>query len=426
MFTYPFRAGVLPWWLGLTVAMVLVQGFTGALGVRWLPRFEISPDASAIAFGVVGVLMEVFWWTMAFKIAVEGMRIAAEGTLEHDREIWVEDEQAARQVLLWGTAALVAYLLYKHLGGQALALYCLLLAALMPAISVLLGMEGSLRRAFDPSAWLALQRTSGSAYVLVAGKLTLLAVAFGIFHVKIFAQQPRWLGVPLSRLVLLYLLFASYHELGRMLDRHRGERRAPGQAPIVRPEVAVSEEEELSMRAADRYAAESRFAKAAQQLESLVCTPAASPAAHARYRELLGRAGDHAGLLQHARVYVPAFLAWGDERGALNPYQESLAMDPDFELQEAGSLGKLFTLVMADQQSQQAITLGLEYLRRFGNEPEAVSNGLATARLMDRLGRDEEARLLLVDLVRRFPGHPMRGELIAALETLEGVSRRGH
>jgi hypothetical protein len=43
---------------------------------------------------------------------------------------------------------------------------------------------------------------------------------------------------------------------------------------------------------------------------------------------------------------------------------------------------------------------------------------------MDRLGRDEEARGLLVALVRRFPGHPMRGELLAALETLEDVARR--
>jgi hypothetical protein len=41
------------------------------------------------------------------------------------------------------------------------------------------------------------------------------------------------------------------------------------------------------------------------------------------------------------------------------------------------------------------------------------------------MGRDEEARHLLVDLARRFPQHPMRGELIAALETLEDVARRG-
>src|SRR4249919_2366727 len=140
MFTYPFRAGVLSWWIGLSLFMVVVQGFTGALQVHWQPRFEISPESSAIAFGVIGILLEALWWTMAFKIAVEGMRAAAAGERERGRDIWVEDEQAARQLLLWGTAALAAYLLYVNVGAAALTLYCALLAVFMPAIVVLLGM----------------------------------------------------------------------------------------------------------------------------------------------------------------------------------------------------------------------------------------------------------------------------------------------
>src|SRR4249919_1081970 len=158
MFTYPFRAGVLSWWIGLILAMLVVQGFTGALHVRWQPRFEMSPEPSAIVFGVIGMLMEALWWTMAFKIAVEGMRFAATSERERGRDIWVEDEQAARQALVWGMSALGAFLLYANLGGYTLALYCALLAVFMPAVVVLLGMEGSLRRAFNPSAWLALLR----------------------------------------------------------------------------------------------------------------------------------------------------------------------------------------------------------------------------------------------------------------------------
>src|SRR5207342_2832792 len=112
MFTYPFRAGVLSWWLGLSLVMVVIQGFTGALQVHWQPRFEVSPEPSAIAFGVIGMVMEALWWTMALKIAVEGMRAAAAGDRERGRDIWVEDEQAARQLVLWGTTALAGYLLY--------------------------------------------------------------------------------------------------------------------------------------------------------------------------------------------------------------------------------------------------------------------------------------------------------------------------
>ena len=80
---------------------------------------------------------------------------------------------------------------------------------------------------------------------------------------------------------------------------------------------------------------------------------------------------------------------------------------------------------MREQRTQLAIALGEEFVRRFPLEPDSVPNGLSAARLMDRLGRDEDARRLLVDLVRRFPQHPMRGELLAALETLEDAARRG-
>jgi tetratricopeptide (TPR) repeat protein len=424
MFTYPFRAGVLSWIVGLSLAMIVVQGFTGALEVHWVPRFEVSPESSAIAFGVLGILMEVYWWMMAFKLAVEAMRRAAAPESERGRDIWVEDEQAARQVLLWGGALLVGYLLYANLGGHALAAYCVLLAALMPAIVVLLGMEHSLRLAFDPSQWRALLRHSGSGYWVVTAKLVMLALLFLFVQMQFFAQQPRGLGVPLGRLLLLYLLVASFHELGRMLDRPRRERRAAEQGEIARPEVVVTEEEELSMRAANRYEAEGRYAKAAEQLMSLVCTPVASPAAHARFRELLGRADDRPRLLVHARLYLAAFLAWGQESEALALYRDSLEMDPAFEVREHAVLHQLIAIALRDQHPQLAISLAQEYLRRFPNEPDAVGNGLAAARMLDRLGLDEEARVMLADLVRRFPGHPLRSEVVAALETLEGVARR--
>jgi tetratricopeptide (TPR) repeat protein len=425
MFTYPFRAGVLSWWIGLSLVMVVIQGFTGALQVHWQPRFEVSPEPSAIAFGVIGIVLEGVWWTMALKVAVEGMRFAAAGERERGRDIWVEDEQAARQLVLWSTTVLAGYLLYVNLGGHALALYCVLLAVCMPAIATLLGMEGSLRRALDPNAWLALLRKSRSDYLVAVVKLALFALLFGLAQTEVFAQQPRAIAVPLARLLLLYILIASYYELGRMLEGHRRESRTREQGLPARPEVVVTEEEALSMRAADRYAAEDRFAKAAEQLMSLVCTPVASPAAHARFRELLGRAGDRRRMLLHARLYIAAYLAWGQESEALDLYRESLELDPAFELQQSAALSHLIAYAAREQHPQLALALASEYLRSFGDAPDAVANGLAAARMMDRLGNDEEARQLLVDLVRRFPNHPMRGELIAALETLESVARRG-
>jgi tetratricopeptide (TPR) repeat protein len=427
MFGYPFRPAVLGWLLGLCLAAGVIQFFTGVLELQWLPRFQVTTSSGVIVFAVIGIALEVFWWVLAFKLAVEALRAAASGREgEAGREDWVDDAQALRQLLMWAGVLFSGYLLYLELGGLVLSLYCVLLALLLPAVLVLLGMEDSLLRAFDVGAWRALVRKAGADYAVVAAKLAFLAVLVVVAELELFAHQPRWLGVPLSRLALLYALVAGYHELGRMLDRHRREFELPEQVRVLRPEAA-SPEEVIALRAADSYAADHRFGKAAQQLEPLVGGEGAgaTAAAHARYRELLGQAGDPNGLLAHARTYVPLLLAKGKDSEALALYQESLALDPGFELDESRRLGQLIALAMGAQQPQLAISLAREFMRRFPHDPEAVANGLSAARLLDRLGHDEEARRLLVDLVRHFPHHPMRGELLAALETLEDAARRG-
>ena len=82
-------------------------------------------------------------------------------------------------------------------------------------------------------------------------------------------------------------------------------------------------------------------------------------------------------------------------------------------------------VALDERQPDLAVALAREFLRRFPEEPDAVPNGLSAARLLDRQGHDEQSRQLLVELVRRFPNPPQRAELVAALETLESVARRG-
>jgi hypothetical protein len=425
MLAYPFRIGVLPWWLGLGLVTVVIQAFTGTLRVEWLPSFDITADSSVIAFAVIGIGMELFWWLFAFKIAVEALRAGASTDKGGGgRDIWIEDEQAARQLLLWGALLLAGYLLYLWQGGLALSLYCVLLALLLPAIFLLLGMEDSFRRAFHPRAWRLLAQSAGVDYARVVVELAALALLAGISQAQLFARLPRWLDVPLSRLLVLYVLFAGYHELGRRLDPHRRALKALLADTAVQPE-SDSPEAMMAWRAADRYAAEQRFAKAAQQLEPYTLGEGASPALHARFRDLLTLADDEAGLLRHAREFIPALLSWGDEREAMALYLDSLSADRGFELAQPRPLAMMIAVAMREHQSVLAISLAQEFLRRFPDDAEAVGNGLSAARLLDRMGRGEEARRLLVDLVRRFPRDPLRGELVAALETLEDVARRG-
>jgi hypothetical protein len=146
---------------------------------------------------------------------------------------------------------------------------------------------------------------------------------------------------------------------------------------------------------------------------------------HGKFREYLFRAGDQSGLLAHARGYVVELLALVNEREALALYEDSLTADPGFELAGPGPTTQLFRAVLNARKDDLAIDLARQFLRRFPDEEDAVPNGLSAARLLDRQGREADARQLLIDLVRRFRVHPLRSELVAALETLESVARRG-
>jgi tetratricopeptide (TPR) repeat protein len=425
MLLYPLRDVVLAWLLGLALAAVPIYFLVRVLGVSWLPRLQFNTSPDLVVFGMIGIALELFWWLVAFKIAVETLRAASSGRMEAGLgEEWSEDALAARQLLLWGGLSLVGYLIWLQLGGAALLLYGLLLALVAPAIVLLLGMAGSLPVALDPRRWHTLVRLLGVDYLLLAARIATLAALVCVAEFKVFEREAPWLDVLLFRLCLLYLMFAGYHELGRVLGRHRGNLETPSEASVEVPDVDDGEEH-LALRAAERYAAEGRYPKAAQQLEELALAPGASNELHLRYRDLLILAGDHAGMLRHARVYVAALLDQGKDADALALFQDCVDSDPGFELEEPRRIGQLQAVAMREQRPQVAITLGEDFVRRFPQEPDCVPNGLSAARLMDRLGRDEDARLLLVDLVRRFPRHPMRGELLAALETLEDAARRG-
>jgi hypothetical protein len=425
MLRYPLRVEVGAWLLGLALGSIVVQFFTGAMRVHWLPYLDVWTEPDALAFGVIGMILEVYWWLLAFKLAVQGLRDGAKGKQKHStRDDWIDDEQALRQLLLWGGVVAAGYVLYLVYGGSALSLYCLVLALLLPAVLVLLGTEESLRFALDPRAWRMLFQRTHFDYLLAVARLSALALLLVFVQAKLIPHDPRWLRVPLTRLAWLYALFASYYELGCMLDRNRHNLSLAEAAAVVTP-AELTEDEELALRSAERYCNEQRYARAARELESFAGRAGTSARVHGKFREYLFRAGDEAGLLVHARGYVVELLALGNEREALALYEDSLTADPGFELAGPGPTTQLFRAVLNARKDDLAIDLARQFLRRFPDEEDAVPNGLSAARLLDRQGREADARQLLIDLVRRFRVHPLRSELVAALETLESVARRG-
>ena len=419
MLAWPLRPARLGWLLGLGLAALITQAFTGVIAFHFFPRFSIEGDPASVFSLMLGLLLEGVLAMMALRIAVEGFLSASAGRAhEVDRHEQVEDSQAFRQLLFWFGALVLAYFTGLVLGTGALFLLGLLLVFALPAIVSLLVMDDSLLCALNPLAWFEMLRRSGPSYLLVAAKIGALGVLAIAASVWLGANLPRWPAAPLARLPLLYALFAAYYELGRLLDAQRADFELARAPELPRPKLA-SVEEDMLMREAEVLARDDKPAEAAALLARLIRGRGASAPIHARYRELLGRAGDREALLQHGRDYIAVQLALGQDKPALSLYLASLQVDPEFQLPEPAEVSRLIGIAARGGQTQLAVKLAAEFDQRFPRDRERVDHALLAARLLaTRLDRGAEARRLLQQLIVALPEHPRLPEIEAALREI--------
>src|SRR6187200_1553627 len=132
MLLYPLRGAMLVWLVLMAGVSVLFHGL-------------------AQVNGLFGLVAGAIWWLMAFKLASEALTMAASGREgEAGYEQFASDGIAVRQIFL-GLGLMALGWIAWMLGGRAgLVLYCTALALVLPAIVILLVMEDSLLRAFDP------------------------------------------------------------------------------------------------------------------------------------------------------------------------------------------------------------------------------------------------------------------------------------
>jgi hypothetical protein len=379
---------------------------------------SVLVDLVGLVHGIFALLFGAMWWLLAFKLASEALARAASGREDDEAfEVFASDGNAVRQVMLGlGLIALGSLL---HLFAPPAALYAFgaVLVLLLPAMVVIVVMEDSLLRAFDPRMWFGLLRRIGGEYLTLALQLALLAVAVVLALRVLPAGLPSALAEGVAHALVLYLMLVAYRALGLLLDKHRDALELERDAPTERP-AGVSREEIAAVAECDRLLVADQPAEAAAVLDRLIRGRGATAPVHARYRALLARLGDNDGLVRHARAYVATLLHLGKEREALALFLETKRADESFELDDPQALSDLIALAARNQQSQLAVSLYEEFARRFPRDRDLVPNGLAAARLMDRLGREDDARQLLADLARRFPEHALASELQSALDAV--------
>jgi len=342
MLLFPLRGKRLFWLLLMSAAALLFQA--------------VNQFSSLLAMGL-GAL----WWLMAFKLAGDALVDTAFG---HERgPARSLDGNAARQVVLgvglFGFVWLVGFLA----GTTAELAACAGLALVLPAMAMVLVMEGSLLRAIDPSEWLRLLRMVGSRYLVLTLQLTALAGMVALAFVFLIASLQPWLATTVLHFLALYALLAGYHAMGALVHSRLPEAAPAPDADFGAPPMSGADD--LALQECERLVATGRADEGAAVLERHIRANGASAALHSRYRELLTGLGDNQGLLRHSHDYVAVLLAQGKDREAMALYLASRAMYGEFELEDPAQLRALIAVALRNHQDKLAAGLAEEVARRF-------------------------------------------------------------
>jgi hypothetical protein len=307
---------------------------------------------------------------MAFKLASDALLDTA---FERERgSVYSVDGNAARQVALAACLLGIVWGIGFVAGTAAQLVASAALSLALPAVAMVLVMEGSLWRAIDPVAWLRLLGKVGSPYLVLTFKLVALAAAVALAFVFLVAPLPPWLGTTVLHFLALYALLAAYHEMGALVRAWSAYERPAamaGEAPPADDEVDI---EALVIQECERLVATGRADEAANVLERHIHAHGGSAAVHSRYRELLTGLDDKQGLLRHSHDYVAVLLGQGKDREAMALYLAARAMYGEFELEDPAQLRQLIAVALRNKQDKLAATLAEEVARRFPAQPQAA------------------------------------------------------
>ncbi len=382
--TYPFRGAALYSLIVLTSLSLL--GIVPALG--WI--------------------IVLLLWLAAYKYAFEILRATADGRMEAPEAVLETDDGAVIQLLgmmiLFGVVAIAAL----ALGGTAIGL--LVLAAivfLQPGCVISLALDGSLSRALNPATSLGLVARLGWPYLAVFGMLFLIQASALTAAAWLSQVMPPVLANLSVTAVSLWGLFATFHLMGYLIYQYH---EALGYQPDHATTLPDRHNPDHDLVAeAEDYVRDGELGTALELLRGESRSRAVGLEVHELYHRLLRQHGDSSALIEHAGQYLNLLmLETGpqNERRALGLLRETLDADPAFVPLHIEHAGQLIERARLGGQSQLAVDIWRALLGALPGHPDAPAWGLAAALMLtERLGRDDEARTLLVQARRHCETH---------------------
>jgi tetratricopeptide (TPR) repeat protein len=365
--------------------------------------------ASAVPFGFV---LDLLVWVALYTYAFECLRASADGNAVAPEIAITVDDSLGRKMLI----VIVVFVLFNvaahlWLGAVGATIASLVLALALPGAIMSLAMDEDVFQALNPATWIAILSRIGGAYVAVAA----IILVFGIgqrFVARLELPFPLGFASELAfYLVAHYFTIAAFHLMGYLIWQYQD---AVGYTPTPRATLShTANDPDRGLRdEAARLVADGKAADAADLLGVEIRGRGGSEALHVQYRKLLSTLDRRDESIRHARDWITALLALGNDRRAVDVAREALELDPQFEPAEPDNVARLVDAALAKGATQVALALATNARASHPNHRDVPRNALAAAKILaERMGRDDEARTLLDDVAARFPDDPLADDI---------------
>lgn len=306
---------------------------------------------------------------------------------------------------LMGAATAYAYSVGEVLGVIAAGF----VALAIPASTIILAVEKSLRRALNPLALLAMMTTIGFPYVLLWFCVQLISSG-PVYAVEWLAGGlPESLILPVLAGLSIYFAMATYCMLGYVLFQYQHE------LGFVHPGI---DDENLSSKEFRRARAlaevsilvhEGEYERARKQLRHALDEIPDDIALHDRYHKLLLLLDDDNALKNHAEYFIDLCIRFGQKGKTASIYLDVQGRIPGFQLSNLEQACLVAEMLLEQGKPKILLHLLLNVHKSHPKSPDVARAYLLVARVYaEYLGQEAKARQLLLFIRKQYPDTPYK------------------
>lgn len=373
---------------------------------------------------ILGIFLLLIPLAAMYRYAFECLQTTAEGYMQAP-EVTLNSDRRLGRYYIWLIVIffLIAAFGMHYLGpglGVALMVF---LGVCWPGATMTLAMEEDLSSALDPLKWIAVIARVGWPYLAVVGLCLVITLSEAYARSLVKELMPQAVAIVLIGVISNYATVMTFHLMGYLLYQYHEAFGLTPSAPLVQGAAgagaAPPDPDQGKLDEAAALVRDGKLAEATELLRALI-RRGGTPAVNAQYRKLLRAADDRAGMLAHGRDYVAVLIDQDNERPAVDVLRECQVIDPAFSPESALHVTKLAHWAARQGQTQAALQLVTGFEDRFPKSQYTAANGLLAAGLLhDKLGRDEEARDVLLKLKATLSGDAMMADVDAKLQSIE-------